>query len=763
MKIFDHLSLKKKMITGGAAPMILIVALGLMSFQSIDALLHIGGKVDSTNQFISELNMVNNSIARLESLEKNFLVTGEKKHLTQFSQSREKLSALLAEMKKDLSLARAGQMEELEKLLALWYGETGREILAREKIDMAPEERAALREKSGEVPQLRVEDLIAPEMLRKVQKYYAGATGVASLVVEKDGTPVKLQTYDEFQKFCFGYQRKNKKGLELCMKSDAEGPQDAKKAGRDWYYCYSGGLIDFGFPITVDGMQIGNWLGGQILLEAPDEEKFRKQAEDIGIEDKEGYIDALRQVPIVGQEKLEAAIELLKVLVATFGQMGNDLYLRKSLVALVNSGGSENIMEKIRFVLENIRKSELEVLSAAQISAAKAATLTKNMVAGGTVLAFFLSLAIAFWISRGLLRQLGGEPSEIEDIAKKVSEGDLTIEFSSKGKSGVYAAMKKMVENLRTSIADVQIASGKLAETSLELKSRSEEMSQGASEQAASAEEVSASMEEMTAAIRQNADNAGATERIALQAAQTAGEGGKAVAETVTAIQTIAERITVIQEIARETNMLALNAAIESARAGSSGRGFSVVAAEVRKLSEQIQKAAKKIISVTASGVTVAENAGGMLSRIVPDIRKTAELVQEISSSSQEQHSGADQINKAIQQLDQIIQQNAAISEEMASTSEDLSEQADRLRKVTEFFKIGDLAAEKGKSENESLQPEDITAMKAIIAKFEGKKKPHAAEAKPESRGGQTKDKSGKEQIRMDEEEKDIRDEFEMY
>ncbi len=762
MKIFDRLSLKKKMITGGAAPMVLIVALGVMSFKSIDALLTIGGKVDRTNEFISGISDLNNAVANLESVEKNFLVTGDRKHLTRFSETREKLSLLLSELKKGSPPNHAEQLNTVEKLLADWYRESEREILARQKIDMTPEERMAWREKSGEPVPLKVEDLIAPEMLRKVQKYYAGATGVASLVVEKDGTPVKLQTYEEFQEFCFGYQRKNRKGLELCMKSDAQGPQDAQREGRSWYYCYSGGLIDFGFPITVDGEQIGNWLGGQILLEKPDEEKFRKQADDIKIEDKEGYIDALKQVPVIQKAKLEDAIELLKVIVSTFGQMGNDLWLRKSLVTLVNSETAENIMGKIRFVLDEIRKSELELLRAGQISAAKAAAITKYMVAGGTLAALFLSLVIAFYISRGVLRQLGGEPSEIEDIARRVSEGELTITFSSTGKSGVYAAMRKMVGKLRRSIADVQAASGKLAETSLDLKSRSEEMSQGASEQAASAEEVSASMEEMAAAIRQNADNAGETERIALQAAQTAGEGGKAVAETVNAIQTIAEKITVIQEIARETNMLALNAAIESARAGSSGRGFSVVASEVRKLSEQTQKAAKKIMNVTASGVAVAENAGEMLRRMVPDIRKTAELVQEISSASQEQHAGADQINKAIQQLDQIIQQNAAISEEIADTSEDLSRQADRLRNVTEFFRIGDMTSEKG--DDDDLLPEDIKAMKAIIAKFEGGKNQNIpGESKSEFRREQAKDKSGKEPIRMDDKENDIEAEFEEY
>ncbi len=733
MNVFDGMSLKKKMITGGSVPMLLIVALGIMSYQSITALLTIGSRVERTNRLISDVNAVNNLIANMEAVEKDFLVTGDKKHLEQFAAIKAKLTSHISLMKNQVSRIQQNRLKDAEGLLGEWYGEVEKEILARQKIDMSEEDRTAVREASGEVLELKVEDIIDPETLRKVQKLYDGATGVSNLVVEKDGTPVKFQSYDEFEKFCFGYQRQNKKGLELCMKSDAQGPQDAQREGRSWYYCYSGGLIDFGFPITVDGVQIGNWLGGQILLEKPDEEKFRKQAEDIEIKDKEGYIEALNQVPIVPEEKLEAAIELLKVMASTFGRMGNDLFLRKSLTELVNQGKSENIMEKIRFLLEEIRKSELELLRVGQISVAKAANITKNIVVGGTLIALFLSLAIAIYISRGLLRQLGGEPADIESIARRVSEGDLTITFQTGVKSGVYAAMSKMVKNLRRSISDVKNASGKLAENSQDLKSRSEEMSQGSSEQAASAEEVSASMEEMTAAIRQNADNAAETEKIARQSFRVAAEGGKAVAETVTAIQTIAERISVIQEIARETNMLALNAAIESARAGHSGKGFAVVASEVRKLSEQTQKAAKKIINMTAASVSVAENAGEMLTRIVPDIQKTSELVQEISAASSEQHSGAAQINKAIQQLDQIIQQNASISEEIAATSEDLSEQAGRLRDVTEFFQIGEMKAEEDGEDSADLLPEDIETMKSIIAKFEGKKKTDKSVKKADS------------------------------
>jgi methyl-accepting chemotaxis protein len=195
-------------------------------------------------------------------------------------------------------------------------------------------------------------------------------------------------------------------------------------------------------------------------------------------------------------------------------------------------------------------------------------------------------------------------------------------------------------------------------------------------------------MEEMVSNIRQNADNAQQTEQIALKASQDANEGGKAVIETVQAMKEIAMKISIIEEIARQTNLLALNAAIEAARAGEHGKGFAVVAAEVRKLAERSQIAAGEINNLSATSVDVAERAGEMLGRIVPDIQRTAELVSEINAASNEQNAGAEQINKAIQQLDKVIQQNASATEQMAATSEELSGQSEHLMDVLEFFKI---------------------------------------------------------------------------
>ena len=276
-------------------------------------------------------------------------------------------------------------------------------------------------------------------------------------------------------------------------------------------------------------------------------------------------------------------------------------------------------------------------------------------------------------------------------------------------------AMGFMVtRSIVAALNEVNTAAEYVASASQQLSATSEELSQGATEQAGSVEEASSSMEEMAANIRQNADNASQTEKIALKSSTDAEQGGQAVEKTVTAMKEIAQKISIIEEIARQTDLLALNAAIEAARAGEHGKGFAVVASEVRKLAERSQLAAGEISKLSSTSVDIAMKAGEMLTQIVPDIKKTAELVQEISVASNEQNAGADQINKALQQLESVVQQNAGGSEEMASTAEELSAQAEALKET--IGKLIDLNKAR-KTQRRSEPQEHKTVKKAVVHK----------------------------------------------
>ena len=337
--------------------------------------------------------------------------------------------------------------------------------------------------------------------------------------------------------------------------------------------------------------------------------------------------------------------------------------------------------------VQELIAAQVDLMTKATQEATSAYSFGRTLLFGMGTCGLLLACGLAFWNTRSITHPLRFVVKVLDDVAK----GDLLTlaEVRSKDEVGqLAAATNEMVGNLRRVVGEVTGTAVNVASGSEQLSATSQQLSQGASEQAASAEETTSAMEEMSASIQQNADNARQTDKLASKAAEDAQASGQSVEQTVAAMRQIAEKINIIGEIARKTDLLALNAAVEAARAGEHGKGFAVVASEVRKLAERSQLAAAEINKLTVSGVSVAEGAGVLLAKLVPDIRKTAELVQEINAASAEQNTGTAQINKAIQQLDQVIQQNAAAAEETASTAAELASQAEQLQSSIAFFKV---------------------------------------------------------------------------
>ncbi|MBW8786490.1 MAG: MCP four helix bundle domain-containing protein, partial [Rhizobium leguminosarum] len=411
-----------------------------------------------------------------------------------------------------------------------------------------------------------------------------------------------------------------------------------------------------------------------------------------GNQARKDFTDAFGQVLALATEEGKARWARIAELSKTFNAADDQI---RDYVKAGNAEGANTISvtaaraaaNDIDSTLNEILALEKQRMEAADDGAEAQYTTTRTMMVAVAAVALLVAAITAFWIASTISKGL----SRANTVVREVSEGDLTkmANITSRDEIGeLLGNVNTMIERLRGVVADALSAADNVSSGSQELSASSEQVSQGATEQAASAEEASASMEQMAANIKQNADNAAQTEKIARQSAKDAEMSGEAVTRAVDAMRTIAQKIGIVQEIARQTDLLALNAAVEAARAGEHGKGFAVVASEVRKLAERSQSAAAEISSMSSDTVKAAADAGDMLGRLVPDIRKTAELVSEISAACREQDIGAAQINEAIQQLDKVTQQNAGASEQMSATSEELASQAEELQASIAFFKV---------------------------------------------------------------------------
>ena len=324
------------------------------------------------------------------------------------------------------------------------------------------------------------------------------------------------------------------------------------------------------------------------------------------------------------------------------------------------------------------------------------------------ILIIIMSIAFNSFIGRSIRNPI----IESVNFAKELATGDLNRHFASdrKDEAGeLISSLGSMALKLKEMIDKIKDSAKQITNTGKKLSDNSQQMANGASEQASAAEEMAASLEEMSANIQQTASNAQATEKIAQTASNQIVEGTDATRLAVKSMKDIAEKVKIISEIAFQTNLLALNAAVEAARAGVSGKGFSVVAAEVRKLAERSKVAAVEIERLSQNTLKLSSTAGDKLEKVTPEILKTAKLINEIATSSHEQINGIGQINNAMGQLNNVTQENVSSSEQVASSSEELLAHAEQLMDIIAFFKT---------SEDETSTVSDFTFEKQTEQPF---------------------------------------------
>jgi methyl-accepting chemotaxis protein len=366
------------------------------------------------------------------------------------------------------------------------------------------------------------------------------------------------------------------------------------------------------------------------------------------------------------------------------------------------SGAFESLRRDGQKLLETVDARAKEIRGRA--NEARGAAVSRETVARTWVLGTF-AVAVATLLLAGLtmIRGLKQALAETVAAASRIARGDLrdAVHVTSHDEIGdLQVSMREMAERLAGVIGEVRAGAESLGSASAQVASTAQQVARGTSDQAASVEETTSSLEEMSASIKQNAENSHQSEAMAKQGAQSAEESGQAVAATVEAMKSIADKISIIEEIAYQTNLLALNAAIEAARAGENGKGFAVVAAEVRKLAERSQKAAKEIGELAERSLVVADRSGKLLVDLVVGIKKTAELVQEVSAASQEQSSGVVQVSKAMGVVDQVTQQNASAAEELSSTAEEVAAQSAALEQLVGWFQVAGAGASLGSFEH---------------------------------------------------------------
>ena len=398
--------------------------------------------------------------------------------------------------------------------------------------------------------------------------------------------------------------------------------------------------------------------------------------------------------------------------------------------------------------LDQLAALEDKLNAEMQVDAAKGFSSGRTFMIIMGLLAVGISIAAALVITRGLLKQLGGEPDYTASIASSIANGDLAVSIDTSGndKDSLLFEMKEMRNSLVDIVGQVRSGTETIGTASREIAAGNIDLSARTEMQASSLEKTASAMEELTSTVKQNADNAREANQLASAASDVAIKGGKVVSEvvdTMSSIDASAKKIVdiigVIDGIAFQTNILALNAAVEAARAGEQGRGFAVVASEVRNLAQRSAGAAKEIkmliddsVEKVGAGTKLVGQAGVTMDEVVASVRRVTDIMSEIANASQEQSAGIEQVNLSIIEMDSMTQQNAALVEESAAAAQSLQDQASELSRVVSIFKLVE-GEERVAAPVFTPAPKavvkPITAARAPVKKLAAK--PAAAIAKP--------------------------------